>query len=88
MRRKLPCKYGNQDQQDAHGKVLEGVGEPSGDPVDDRRARPRIGGLQAAEHDGERDQQDEDDHAGEAYCDEVADVSDAYLPRRLRAHEG
>ncbi len=84
-----PCAalHQREDEQNAHGQVLEGVGEAAGDAVY-RGPRAGIDCNEPAQDEGERDEQDEDDQPRYADRGEVLDVADADLARVVERHEG
>ena len=75
-----------QDEQHAHGQVLQRVGEPVRDRVG-RGARPGVRPGEPAEHERERYEQHEDDDAGDADRPEALQVAKAYLARGVHAEE-
>ena len=80
-----PALHERQDQQHAHRQVLQRVGQPADDGVDHRDAGARR--VEPSQHDGERHQQDQDDHAREAHRREVLQVPDPHLPRLVERDE-
>ena len=74
-----------QDEQHAHGEVLQRVGEPAHDGVHHGHARAR--GVEPSEHDGKRHEQHQDDDPRQAHREEVLQVPDAHLPRLVEGGE-
>lgn len=76
-----------QDQQHAHGQVLERVRQAARDGVH-RRARAGVDAHDSPQHDWEGDEQDQDDQARHAHGEEALEVADADLPGVLEPQEG
>ena len=74
-----------EDEQHAHGEVLERIREAAYDGIDHRHARAR--GVEAPEHYREGHEQHQDDEPGQAHSEKVLQVPDTHLARLVERGE-
>ena len=82
-----PALHEREDEQDAHGEVLQRVGEPVRDRVDGG-CRAGVHADDSSQDQREGDQEDDDDEARDAHRREVLQVADPDLAGVVERHEG